>query len=73
MQKYVEEGGTLTNSSNNDTNKEDKPKWTCEMAITKNFTCCPLTVIDKKFYGTITLKFVNGNVQQILKEESLKI
>jgi hypothetical protein len=35
-------------------------KWTCEMAIEKNLTRCPLTEIPDKFYGTLTLKFENG-------------
>jgi hypothetical protein len=35
-------------------------KWTCEMAIEKNLTRCPLKEIPDKFYGTLTLKFENG-------------
>ena len=59
--------------SNHDTKEEPEPKWTCEMAILKNLTRCPFTVISKNFYGTLTLKFVDGNVKQIMREESLKI
>ncbi len=51
----------------------EKPDRTCEMAIDRNLTRCPLTKVPDKFYGTLTLKFVNGEIKQIIKEESLAL
>lgn len=45
-------------------------KRTCEVAMEKAFTCCPLYRVSEKFYGTLTLKFVNGEIKQIVREES---
>ncbi len=49
------------------------PKMTCERAIERNMTRCPLLILSEKFFGTLTLKFVNGEIHQAIKEESVKI
>lgn len=37
--------------------------FACEMAMNKNFTCCPLSKITSDFYGTLILKFENGRIK----------
>lgn len=51
----------------------EKPDRTCEMAIDRNLTRCPLIKVPDKFYGTLILKFVNGEIKQIIKEESIAL
>ena len=56
-----------------DTMEKIVNKWTCEMATDRNLTRCPLHRIPEKFYGTLILKVVNGEIKQIIKEESLAL
>ena len=58
-------------SDKNDT-VTDNNKVTCETATERNMTRCPFRALPEKFFGKLTFKFVNGEIQQIIEEKSVK-
>ena len=59
------------------TNREGRAKLDgnsmCDVALRCSLSKCPLLRVSENFYGVLILKFVNGEVKQMIREESLQL